>query len=725
MRRLLHAARSSGLLPLAIIVMSYTAIISYLSLLRYNNFFTSDWDFGTMQQMLWSTLHGRLLFETGDYSTGGYLSYLEINSAYIAIPVAFLYSLYQSPATLFVIQSFAVALSSFPLYFIVLRTGHGRQAAFAFVLLFLFGMGTLSSVFYDFHWESFIPFEFFSFYLLFSAQRYRYAAATLLVGSATLEVFPFLAAAAVVYFAVSGPEIPHEAGFPQGRKLYIIFIAACAVCFIFTVAMQRLLTDVVIGTAAGRAGMDAYSLFIHPVLLPGILFASSAYWLLLFASVAFLPLLARRSLVMSLPWFVESVFVYPKFSIAFGYQYAFIALPPLMVSAVLGAKRLRGDERISTIFIPLIIVLSSLSLLLSGASAVFLRQNGYVLSLPVLAALLLIFVFHFRKELKGDGRSPGIMPAPDHRRMFIAILLSLLFFNIVMGPLNTSNYGVNSGYYLSYSTNPSFHYIDEVAGMVKSGSTILASDNLFPLVDASLRSYSVLWLPFSPRLMPHFPFSPANLPEYVFADTSQLTLMPSFIVSSIFNGSIYGLVAYVYYSGYPGTVYLFRLGYTGHATAFMASSFNSSVYLNYHNLRTGLSGHTEKFAGSAFGKVIASRNGNALDPSDSNRLNIWYGPYMTLLPGNYTVTFSIMIQPANGNASIPVTYMNSNSFGSPYYYSVNLSASSVGAGLFGRISFGFRCTEPAPLVEFRGYLLLAGNLPAGIVRLNYIHLQRN
>ncbi|MBX8634855.1 MAG: DUF2079 domain-containing protein [Thermoplasmata archaeon] len=728
MRRFLSFLRRNDFLPLVLLTVSYTAVISYLSLLRYYNFFTSNWDFGIMQQMLWSTLHGHLLFETADYSTGGFLSYLEINSSYVALPVAFIYALYQSPVTLFTVQSLAVALASFPLYFIALRSGHGRRAAFAFVLLFLFGMGTLSSVFYDFHWESMIPAEFFSFYLLYSSGRYRYAAAILALGSATLEIFPFLAAAVVLYCAMA----PHPAPatrIPFFRKRPVHFLLACAASFIFIIVLQKTVINATLGMAPGGSGTTASSYFVHPVLLPQIFFASSVYWLLLLASVAFLPLLSGRSLIMSLPWFIESVFLYPKFSIMFGYQYAFIALPPLIVSSVLGAERLKQDTRRSTLLLPFIIVFASLSLL-PGMSAVFLRQNGYVLSLPVLLACVILFIAYFRKEInqeitpKHRSRQGPSMFAHG-RHLLVPLLLSILFFNLVMGPLNTSNFGVNSGYNLSYSSNPSFHDIARIASMVKEGSTVLASDNLFPLVDSNLHAYSALWIPFSRSLMPYLPFNATTLPEYVFADSSQLPSMPTFIVRSIFNSSVYGLVAYVYSSGYPGTVYLFRRGYAGHAYTFMASTFNSSFRLDYHDLRIGLSGFVEKYPGSMSGSVIGSRNGYAIRPSDVNSRNIWYGPYMTLLPGSYNITFNMMIESGNGNVSLPVLYMNGNSFGFSDYYSANLSSSSIPEGGFGNVTFHFNCTEPASLTEFRGYLLLRGGVPAGSILLNYIFVQRN
>ncbi len=723
MRRLLSAFSKSDTLPLAIFAASYVAAISYLSMLRYNDFFTSNWDFGIMQQMLWTTLHGRVLFDTADYSTSGFLSYLEVNSSYVALPVSYVYALYQSPVTLFVLQSLAVSLASFPLYRIVLRSGHDRRVAFTFVLLYLFGMATLSSVFYDFHWESFIPAEFFSFYLFFSSGRFRLAAAVLVLGSATLEIFPVLAAAVVVYFALSEHRGLTENNAPSKQKQCYSFLAACAASLICILILQKTLIDVVIGMAPGVSVHASSSYFVQPVLVPSVFFASSVYWLLLLASLGFLPLLSGRSLVMSLPWFAESVFLYPKFSIMFGYQYGFISLPPLLVSSVIGAGRLKDDGRLQTQLMPLAFVSVSFLLLLSGDASVFLRQEGYALSLPLLMSFTILFMLCFRRALhQGDkGTVPQARRAP-HRHLLTTLLLSVIFFNLVMGPLNTSNFGVNSGYNLLYSSNPSFRYTSHVASMIEPGSTVLASDNLFPLVDQNAHAYSAMWLPFSRSLMPHLPFNTTALPDYVFADSSQFPSMPSFIVHDIFNSSVYGLVAYVYYGEYPGTVYLFRLGYAGTTAAFMASGFASSYSLDYHNLRTGLSGTVEKYPGSLSGSVIESRNGYAISPSDLNSLNIWYGPYMTLLPGNYTITFNLRIESGSSNVSEPVLYMNGNGFGLPYFYSVMLNASAAGSG-FSNVTFRFSCTEPASLTEFRGYLLLDGRLPAGTVILNYIFLR--
>ena len=83
-------------------------------------------------------------------------------------------------------------------------------------LAFILNFAVLSGVFYDFHWESFIPLEFFLFIYLYEKGRYKSSLLVLALGALTLQVFPFMAGSYLLYRFVD--EITSRRGEVKGSK---------------------------------------------------------------------------------------------------------------------------------------------------------------------------------------------------------------------------------------------------------------------------------------------------------------------------------------------------------------------------------------------------------------------------------------------------------------------------------------------------------------------------
>ena len=552
----------------------FIVLATYVGYLRYANFYTSDWDFGIMQQMLWSTVHGKLLFETADLSTTGYTTYLEVNSAYVAIPVAYIYSLDQGAFFLLLIQSFAVGISSVPVYLLARKSAMSRAEAVLFATLFLFSMATLSSIFYDFHWESFIPAEFLAFYYLMSVRRYRWALIPFVIGSLTLEVFPLLAGAVAIYFISENGFDTALREWTEKNRTFLSFLVLSGIAFVLIELVRVFVIERVFGLLSSSFASSLNAYFISPSLTPLTLGKSLIYWLLLLLTLSFLPLLKPKSLVMSLPWFVESVFLYSKFSQNFGYQYGFIALPPMFVSAVMGYTSLKEKGGYAFVFLPASFLALSAVFYARDLGIILLKPVDY---LPVLLSLIAAAVlFRFLiSPVTASKLHPLLRRLPDLgesrlRKFSILLLTSLIVFNLVVGPLNTQNFSANIGFNVRYSASPEFSAIRKMAAMIPANSYVLASDNLFPLVDQNFHAYSSMWLPFNRSYMPFLPFSSSDLPEYVFADSYEMQLLPPFVLSALRNSTIYGVVAYLNSSSYPGDTYLFKLGYSSPPVVFSA-----------------------------------------------------------------------------------------------------------------------------------------------------------
>lgn len=724
-----HLGRKD-LLILILVAAAYTAATTFLSYLRYENFYTSNWDLGIAMQALWTTTHGYLMYDTGDFTNLGVHSYLGVNSAFIGIPLSFLYQLIPSAVTLFSIQSAVIALSSIPLFMIASTSMRSRSHAYLLVAVYLSGFALLSGLLYDFHWEAFIPLEYFSFYYLLARRRLVLSLIPFAAGALTLQVFPALAGGVLLLLLIGS--LRHR---EDTERRWLIALAAYAVL----VAATFLAVDALQSAVASPVGSFPFSStplhtaesFIFPLRLS--LVDSTVYWLLLLASAGFLPLLSPRHLVLSLPWFIESVFLASRFSVSFGAQYSMIALPPLFVAAVAGLSRIRS-RKVGTpsLIAPSICAVSSLVLLATGYSASLLNpdmtlQVAIIIVLSLLALSILVYSssFSVRYALRESSKIRKLrgVPAIQVRTVITALLLSLLLFNLVMSPLNTENFAAAQypGYTFRYSTNPAFAQLGRVVDLIPAGSVVVVSNNLMPYIADNPNAYSMMWKPFSYRFLPDFPFNSTNLPTFVLVDSSEITLLSPAIEETLFNSTIYGLVSYIYQPSYPGTIYLFQKGYSLPPTEIVAVPQPSTYYFNYRNLVVGLSGHVVANRTSMFGHVIESTDGRLTAPSNVNNAAIWYGPYLTFLPGAYRVTMSLSGTGPSGSALL---FVNSNGSGGPYYYESTITASQMNGSGWSNITFTINITEPYFLTEFRGYLQYNGSIPAGTVSLNYIKLQK-
>ncbi len=112
------------------------AISVRINLFRYNNFDYGKFDLGNMTQMVWNTLHGRVLYMTDYFGTNlprWSMSHVD-PILLVFVPV---FALFQHPLTLVFSQIILVLLSALIIYKIALLELKSKFAAMAFGLSFL------------------------------------------------------------------------------------------------------------------------------------------------------------------------------------------------------------------------------------------------------------------------------------------------------------------------------------------------------------------------------------------------------------------------------------------------------------------------------------------------------------------------------------------------------------------------------------------------------------
>ena len=372
----------------------YTVVITYFCELRFENFWAAAFDLGVNQQLLWTGSHGYLLYETPDRMMTGIHSFLEIHSTYVAFLVAAVYGALPYPTTLFALESAGAGSAIIPLYLIARRSSLGPSLVFPLLALYLVNFGVIAALLYDFHWEAFLPAELLWFYLLVRQKSYALALAPTVIGFLTLEVYPVLAAGVVVlllYEKVRQLGLRPRAWLhDRDVRIALGFLAVLAILYGLFLLLEHQVIPAFVGTQ-GTVGVysgpnPSYRFSATAQTVPG----SAAYWLLLLASLGFLPLFSPRSLIPSIPWFVESVFLQPYYSSsAFGSQFALVALATLSIAFVEGFiqfSRWASTPARSTIMTGTLLAAGA------GSSMVAVAYSASLLSSDPPTMVLLLFV---------------------------------------------------------------------------------------------------------------------------------------------------------------------------------------------------------------------------------------------------------------------------------------------------------------------------------------------
>ena len=743
--RILNILADSKVL-LSTLIFSYTFLMTYFSYLRFQNFFATNWDLGINMQLLWTTTHGHLMFETGDFEFNGILSFLQLHSTYIAFPIAFIYNMMPTPQFLFTLQSLVLSCSIIPLFLIGRHIGVSRKILFPALVVYLLNFGIVSGLMYDFHWETFLPLEFFGMFYLLLRRKYALSVVPFIIGCSTLEVFPFLAAGGILYFIVERIPIARFGNWTKEKVREAlelsVYLFSTVVSYVLIRILQLSIVPKLIGQETHLASVSSSvtSLFVINISLV-ILPHSLLYWLLLYSAFGYISVFYPKHVILAIPWMFNTFLLFPSFASYFGNQYAIIASIPIAVGFIYGLKELHKIDIHHPQFVVVIVLfvtIFSLTVfsLLSADSRLLLsfRNASSILILDILIALpilsLLIPVFrgkhsdnqinqHGNHELRRQYRSLNF----NRQFKCICILFTmLLVFNFMMSPLNTKNFEATPmpGYQFKDSINPEFKFVHYLVSKIDPHSSVVASDNLFPFVANNPNAYAITWFPFNASQTPFFPFNMSHFPDFVLADSSQFFLMPSFLSAAVFNSSDYGLIEYINFNQYPGSIYLFEF-HTHQATKYHnVSTQPNQLYFYSKNLAVGPSGRIAPYKDSMFGSVIQSDPTNNLS---GNSHTIWYGPYFTFEPGYYKVIISLRggtYKKSSNN--LPVLYMNSNGFRSQTYYSLNVYSSQLSSQTWTTFSFLIQINEPYPLTEFRGYLGYNDSGAYGWVMLNYIEV---
>jgi uncharacterized membrane protein len=563
---------------LGLMIGAFVAASVYGGIIAYYNLAIAQahaYDLAIFQQAFSSTATGYHVpfYESTDCIVKGRCSFLIVHPSFVLYPFVPFYAAFPSPVTLFVERSLIVGLAALPLYWMTRHTTRSNAKALLAAALYLVWAPTLSGDLYSYHVESFIPLELFAMIALWQVGRYRLGLLVAAVSFVTLEVAPVFVFFIGLFFLA--PKI--EQLLRDARRRWK---ASQETRGRFAASARELLRSVrdalgardsrytVLLMVAAVVGYVAANLFLNefgarllgipsptvPPGLAGVFFNNSQkgttfnlgvvvtspffgwsleYWLVLYALVAFLPLLNLRSFVLvGVPWIAYSLLNTVHRFTTIGSQYTALAAVPIFLGVAYGLARVDFSRAPWT----------------RAVRSTAARPS------PV-------------------RRSVGV---PRRRRTlpgWVAVLGILVAANVLLNPLVPlvpTVLGAPPGpfdpqYYEPWLTiQPGFSALEGMLTLIPNHESIAASNNLFPFVANDRYSYDLTTIPIN---FEGFPFNYSAGPDWVLTPADNVKGGGHPLNTELPNASIYQVRGYVTVST-QGPILLFQRGYDGPAQLF-------------------------------------------------------------------------------------------------------------------------------------------------------------
>jgi uncharacterized membrane protein len=319
-------------------IAAYAAGFAALSVLRHSAFITGRFDLGNMVQAVWSTAHGDLLRMTDLH--GDQISRLAAHVDPILILFAPLWWIWPSPNMLLVVQAIAVAAGAVPVFLLARKHLVSAQAGLGFALAYLLYPATGWLTLNEFHPVALAaPVLLLAFWYLDEDRLLPFVLCAV-AASACKEEIALVVAGFGIWYALA-----------RKRRLVGLAIAVAGG------AWAALAIGVVIphynagaesdfygrySEVGGSAGGIVKTAFTHPVRIAEAAFSSRDlhYLLDLVAPLAALCLLAPLVLIAALPELAVNLLSSTTTQTSIHFHYTAGLIPPLLIAAVFGAKRL-------------------------------------------------------------------------------------------------------------------------------------------------------------------------------------------------------------------------------------------------------------------------------------------------------------------------------------------------------------------------------------------------
>jgi uncharacterized membrane protein len=368
--------KNNSIMLSAIIV--YTSIFSTITILKYRAFLTSFYDLGIANQAFWTTVfEHKLFYETGDLAFNPSGSLLGTHPSFFLFLLIPFYAIYPNPENLLIIQSIIIALGALPIYWTA-------------KMYFDEKLATIIGVFYlsypplhyvnlgDFHMEPFAcTLLLFAIYYLESGKWIKFLVSVFLA-MITIEFVPLIVISMVFYGFILYTKHNYK---EEKKALKFLGLTALIAALYFPLALR---VKAILNPYTSGIPSHWQRVLQAPEDIPKFLVENPdkkiSYFIAFFAPLAFIPLLAPTPLVMTLPWFFASFLSNNPLHYWIFAHYNSFVIPFVFIALVKAIKKLSNDRR------DLVKKVSSLiliALILFGSYLPFSTSSPWNYQLPI------------------------------------------------------------------------------------------------------------------------------------------------------------------------------------------------------------------------------------------------------------------------------------------------------------------------------------------------------
>ncbi len=433
------------LLWISAVSLLFSILFTVYSSMAFNLVEMSGWDMGIYMQALSSGISGHLF-----YSALVPGSYLAEHFSPILFVLLIPYYFFPSAYTLIFLQSFAIGFSTLILYILAreilgriqsLKTGkwiNASTVSFIISLAYIMSPLTESPIFFDFHLMVFLPLFFFLAIYSFIKKKYILNIIFLALIVSIHSTFVTIALMAIILeiFLNRTFNITDKRSMPRSSAYVLIAFAFLGSYFVLAGILKSDISGASISIlkvhVTGSVGPLSLirDSFTNPALVLHLLVEHYALKLIIlffaFGGFAFLFIRYPASILTIIPYIVYSMFSTYTSYYSIGYQYTMMLIPMVAVGAVLGIYILARDQ---------------------------IRKPVFKKQLQVAIAVIAI----------------------------IAILGFSIATPIVSGDSNSNSMHASISQYSNNTYMNQVIFEHKIAESIPKNSTIVTSNNLFPL----------------------------------------------------------------------------------------------------------------------------------------------------------------------------------------------------------------------------------------------------
>ena len=573
---------------LLLIMVIYTAIFSFFTIQRMYALSASAWDLGNYNQAIFTTVFkGKLFYYTPDLPANPSGSLFGVHFSPSLAALFPFYAIFPHVETLLVLQSLFLGAGCLPVYWLARNFLGSKKWGLVFALVYLLNSALWGINWFDFHPEALIPISMLLVIYSFYKQSWFKFAVFSVFSLGIMEQVPVLMIFLGIFFTYESKNYL----FKQRRTIQNRNALVASVFLLFVSAIWLFGSTKVIQYLSPESPLH---------------FGTVTSWEILGA-----------------PNFLQipvAILTNPLGAInALNFDFASKAL--YLISIL-------GGFGFFSFFSPITLILAIPNL------AVGLLSNNpvyYSLGVQYPAFILPFIAFASIKgaanlrllkvnlTFKGSKVKLRIKPRKEYLLFFsIAFLvLSNPFLSLNVATFPYTAYGVPS-------ISPRDKSAILLVGMVPADASVLVPQHIFPLVSSRLDAFTP---PTSAFMPPYTSFINKlevliEKSEYVILDLSSQGAVDAMILSRI--SGRYGVIASL-----EGFV-LLKKGYVGDLQSFKPYD----IVFDYRDLIIK-SGKVVSDQDSISGFVLQS------DSTNSSIVDLWWGPFVRLPPGNYRVTYRI------------------------------------------------------------------------------------